>query len=58
MARVQATGVGLVIRIIKEPLWGRKVSAEARELYSYPIAKGFAIVCLSLCCFRSTPLGK
>lgn len=58
MARAQATGVGLVIRIIKEPLWGRKVSADASELYSHPIAKGFAIVCLSLCCFRSTPLDK
>lgn len=43
MASVQAIGVGLVIRIIKEPFWGRKVSADSRELYG-PVAKGFAIV--------------
>lgn len=58
MASVRAIGVGLVIRIIKEPFWGRKVSVDSRELYRHPVAKGFAIVCLSLCSFRSTPLGK
>ena len=58
MARVPVIGVGLVIRIIKEPLWGRKASSDTRELYRHSVAKGFAIVCLSLCCFRSTPLGK